>query len=58
VRRRIEEEKIKRGIKEVDPTAVSDSEASIKDMIITFKRVFRNKIFMLMNIGGILHIFG
>lgn len=58
LRKRIEEEKIKRGIKLVDPTDLADSEASLKDMIVTFKRLFKNKVFMLMNLGGILHIFG
>lgn len=58
VRRRIEEEKVKRGLKQVDKTTVGDTDASIKDMIETFKRLFKNKVFMLMNIGGILHLFG
>lgn len=58
VRRRIDEEKIKRGLKQVDPTAVGDTEASLHDMIVTFKRLAKNKVFMLMNVGGILHLFG
>lgn len=59
VRKRIEKEKIRRGLKEVDGSAqLEDTKASIEDMIITFRRVFRNKIFMLMNIAGIFHIFG
>lgn len=58
VRRRIEDEKIKRGLKQVEKSSVGDTEASISDMIVTFKRLFKNKVFMLMNVGGILHLFG
>ncbi|KAL7029424.1 hypothetical protein ACKWTF_006241 [Chironomus riparius] len=58
VRKRIEEEKIKRGLKQVEKSSVGDTEASISDMIVTFKRLFKNKVFMLMNVGGILHLFG
>lgn len=58
VRRRIEKEKVKRGLKQVDKTTVTDTDASISDMIETFKRLFKNKVFMLMNVGGILHLFG
>lgn len=60
VRRRIEKEKIKRGLKEVEVESIETEEtkASIKDMIVTYKRLFRNKIFMLMNIAGIFHLFG
>jgi hypothetical protein len=58
VRKRIEEEKIKRGLKQVEKASVGDTEASISDMIETFKRLFKNKVFMLMNIGGIFHLFG
>jgi hypothetical protein len=58
VRKRIEEEKIRRGLKIRDPSELAETEASIADMIVTFKRLFRNKVFMLMNVGGILHLFG
>lgn len=59
VRRRVEKEKIKRGLKVVEGSIeTEETKASIKDMIITFKRLFRNKVFMLMNIAGILHLFG
>lgn len=58
LRKRIEEEKVKRGIKQVDPTALAVTEASLQDMIVTLKRLFKNKVFMLMNVGGVLHIFG
>lgn len=59
VRKRIEKEKIRRGLKDLEGiTQVDDTKASLQDMIVTFKRVFRNKIFMLMNLAGILHIFG
>lgn len=58
VRRRIEAEKIKRGLKVAEKGAVDATEASISDMVVTFKRLFNNKVFMLMNIGGILHLFG
>jgi solute carrier organic anion transporter family, member 5A len=63
VRRRIEKEKIKRGLKE--PNSVvdfivqsEDVKASISDMIVTYKRLFKNKVYMLMHISGILHLFG
>lgn len=58
VRRRIEKEKIKRGLKENDPMAPEETKASIQDMIVTYKRLFRNKVFMLMHIAGVLHLFG
>lgn len=59
VRKRIEKEKIKRGLK-VHGTSdsVGETKASLKDMVITFKRLFNNKIFMLMNVGSVLHLFG
>lgn len=57
VRRRIDLEKIKRGLK-VSESNVEDAKASLSDMKITFIRLFKNKIFMLMNIAGILHLFG
>lgn len=59
LRKRIEREKIRRGLKEPEANVpVEDTKASISDMIVTFKRLFKNKIFMLMHIAGILHIFG
>lgn len=58
VRKRIEKEKIKRGLKEVDQESVEETKASLKDMVVTYKRLFRNKVLMLMNVGGILHLFG
>lgn len=60
VRRRIEKEKIKRGLKEsVDGAPpVEESKASLKDMMVTFKRLLHNKVFMLMNWAGVLHLFG
>lgn len=59
LRRRIEEEKIKRGLKVAsERNSVGVSEASLSDMVVTFKRLFKNKTFMLMQLAGILHIFG
>ena len=59
VRKRVEKEKIRRKLKTIEGTAeLEETKASLDDMIITFKRIFRNKIFMLMNLAGILHIFG
>lgn len=58
VRRRIEKEKIKRGLKEIDGKETEETKASLQDMVVTFKRLFRNKVLMLMNIGSILHLFG
>ncbi|CRL05057.1 CLUMA_CG018209, isoform A, partial [Clunio marinus] len=58
VRKRIEKEKVKRGLKMIDTSAAEDTKASIPDMIVTYKRLFRNKVFMLMNIAGIFHLFG
>lgn len=59
VRKRIEKEKIKRGLKEVEGNAQSEeTKASLADMVVTFKRLFNNKVLMLMNTGAILHLFG
>lgn len=58
VRKRIEKEKIRRGLKEPDANAVAETKASLADMYVTFKRVFKNKIFMTMHIAGVLHLFG
>lgn len=59
VRRRIEKEKIKRGLKEIDGNApTEETKASLQDMVVTFKRLFNNKVLMLMNLGSILHLFG
>jgi solute carrier organic anion transporter family, member 5A len=63
VRRRLEKEKIKRGLKE--PNSVNEfierpeeTKASVSDMIVTYKRLFKNRIYMLMHVSGILHLFG
>lgn len=59
VRKRIEKEKIKRGLKEPEAhLPAEETKASLSDMIVTFKRLFRNKVLMLMNVGAILHLFG
>jgi hypothetical protein len=60
VRKRIEKEKIKRGLKEATDGSklTEETEASFQDMIVTFKRLFHNKVFMLMNWAGVLHLFG
>jgi Organic Anion Transporter Polypeptide (OATP) family/Kazal-type serine protease inhibitor domain len=60
VRRRIEKEKIKRGLKETADgfPQVEETKASINDMMMTFSRLLKNKVFMLMNWAGVLHLFG
>lgn len=60
VRRRIEKEKVKRGIKESsdESSPVEETKASFQDMIMTFKRLYHNKVFMLMNWASVLHLFG
>lgn len=63
VRRRIEKEKVKRGLKEPEGSVdgappPEETQASIPDMIVTFRRLFKNKIFMLMHVSGIFHLFG
>lgn len=59
VRKRVEKEKIKRGLKEVEGNEqAEETKASLSDMVVTFKRLFNNKVLMLMNTGAILHLFG
>lgn len=58
VRKRVLQEKIKRGLKEPKTGEVQDTKASLQDMVVTYKRVFHNKIYMLMHVAGVLHLFG
>lgn len=60
VRRRIAMEKQRRTNKhklQMD-SPVEEAQASIKDFYITFKRLLRNKVFMLNNFAGIFYVFG
>jgi Organic Anion Transporter Polypeptide (OATP) family len=60
VRRRIAAEKERR--KNAGKLAVAESveevETSLKDFVVTFKRLFNNKLFMLNNFAGIFYVFG
>lgn len=60
LRKKIEIEKKKRETEKSGKTFEIEVEekASLKDMLISHKRLFKNKLFMLMNISGILHLFG
>jgi MFS family permease len=60
VRRRIASERRKRGMKSLDnETAESDEiPASLSDMLVTFKRLLKNIIFMLNNLASIFYYFG
>lgn len=58
VRKRVLQEKIRRGLREPKTGEVQETKASLQDMIVTYKRVFQNKTYMWMHIAGILHIFG
>lgn len=58
VRKRLIQEKIRRGLKEQKCDEVKETKASLQDMIVTYKRVFHNKTYMLMHLAGIFHIFG
>ncbi|KAG4067712.1 hypothetical protein HA402_005484 [Bradysia odoriphaga] len=58
VRKRIAMEKQKRANKHEMTPLVEETEASIKDFYITFKRLLRNKVFMLNNFAGIFYVFG
>lgn len=60
VRKRIAVEKEKRANAnklEMTPL-VDETEPSIKDFVITFKRLLANKVFMLNNFAGIFYVFG
>lgn len=51
VRRMIEKEKKKDQIEEDNP-------ASIKDMLVTFQRLFKNKIYVLNRVASIFYVWG
>lgn len=57
MRRRIEIEKMKRG-EILDEKQPEELPASIKDMMITFKRLLSNRVLMLNNIAAIFYFFG
>lgn len=60
VRRRIAAEKQRRkNVGKLDIAETDEeTETSIKDFFITFKRLLKNKLFMLNNFAGIFYIFG
>lgn len=61
IRRRIALEKQRRLIAtkvEVVAPIVEESETSVKDFYVTFKRLLANKVFMLNNFAGIFYVFG
>lgn len=60
VRKRIASERRKRGMKSIEPDDKDEDEvpASFKDMMVTFKRLLGNVIFMLNNLASIFYYFG
>lgn len=60
LRKKVEIEKRKReAVKNGKAFEVEvEDKASLKDMLVSHKRLFKNKLFMLMNLSGILHLFG
>jgi hypothetical protein len=60
VRKRIAIEQKKRDDAKNDKVAIVEEEipASIKDMLITFKRLFKNKILMFNNVASVFYYFG
>lgn len=60
VRKRIASERRKRGMKSLDKETADPDEipASLSDMLVTFKRLLVNVIFMLNNLASIFYYFG
>ena len=59
VRKRIASERRKRGMKSIEKESEHDEiPASLSDMIVTFKRLFFNLVFMLNNLASIFYYFG
>lgn len=60
VRKRIASERRKRGMKSIEQDDKEEDEipASISDMLVTFKRLLKNVIFMLNNLASIFYYFG
>lgn len=60
VRKRIASERRKRGMKSIEPEEKEEDEipASFSDMMVTFKRLLKNVIFMLNNLASIFYYFG
>lgn len=58
IRKRIATEKQKLGMKLSEVKKENELPASFKDMMITFKRLLKNKILMLNNIASVFYFFG
>lgn len=60
LRKRIASERRKRGMKSLEPEekVVDEVPASLSDMIVTFKRLLKNLIFLLNNLASIFYYFG
>lgn len=59
LRKRIASERRKRGMKSLEPAAeIDEVPASFSDMLVTFKRLLKNIIFMLNNLASIFYYFG
>jgi solute carrier organic anion transporter family, member 5A len=61
LRKKIEIEKQKREslkIGKVEKIEQSEEKATLKDMLVSHKRLLKNKLFMLMHLSGVLHLFG
>lgn len=59
VRKRIASERRKRGMKSLDGEKdIDEIPASLSDMMVTFKRLLKNIIFILNNLASIFYYFG
>lgn len=58
LRKRIAAEKKKRGMKNDEEDINEEVPASLKDMLVTFKRLLMNATFMLNNIAAVFYYFG
>jgi hypothetical protein len=58
IRRKIAAEKKRRGLKIDEKESVDEIPASFQDMLVTFKRLFKNVTFMCNNVAAIFYFFG
>ncbi len=58
IRKKIDAEKRRRGLKTEEKEKVDEMPASFQDMMTTFKRLFKNKVFVINNAAAIFYIFG
>lgn len=58
LRKRIASERRKRGMKSLEKEEIDEIPASVSDMLVTFKRLLKNVIYMLNNLASIFYYFG